>query len=183
VPRAGRRSWTRLASVAGVLLIGLLCATRVAAAEFHGQVIGVTDGDTITVLHDGRPETVRLQGIDAPEKSQAFGQRAKQFTASLASGKTVAVRIKDRDRYGRTVGEVTLPDGRNVNQELVRAGYAWWYRRYSSDPRLGTLEAEARAAHLGLWADAHPLPPWEWRRSRQRTMADPRRVGRTGALE
>ena len=108
-------------------------------------MVGVTDGDTITVLRNGRHEALRLHGIDAPEKGQAFGERAKQFTSGLAFGKTVVVRVKGRDRYGRTIGDVSLPDGRNLNQEVVRAGYAWWYRRYSADQRLAVLEAEARA--------------------------------------
>jgi endonuclease YncB( thermonuclease family) len=151
----------------GLVLVVLALATGVAAAEFHGQVVGVTDGDTITVLHDGRPEVVRLNGIDAPEKRQAFGERAKQFTASLAFGKTVSVRSRDRDRYGRTIGDVILSDGKSLSQEMVRAGYAWWFRRYSTDSRLANLEAQARAAHTGLWADSNPVPPWEWRRARR----------------
>lgn len=143
----------------------------------------VTDGDTITVLHDGRLRVVRLNGIDAPEWGQPSGQQAKQFTADLALGKTVTVRIREQDRYERTIADVILPDGRSLNQEIVRAGYALWFRRYSADPRLAVAEAAARGARAGLWADPNPLPPWEWRRSRQRAMADPRRLGRTGALD
>jgi endonuclease YncB( thermonuclease family) len=149
--------------------------TVAAPAENLGAlVVGVTDGDTIKVLRNGRHEALRLHGIDAPEKGQAFGQRAKQFTSGLAFGKTVAVRVRGLDRYGRTIGDVVLPDGRNLNQEVVRAGYAWWYRRYSADQRLAALEAEARAARRGLWADPNPQPPWEWRKGRPR--AEPKRV-------
>lgn len=97
------------------------------------------------------------------EKKQSFGQAAKRFTLDLAAQKIVTVKVKTTDRYGRTVGEVFLPDGRSLNRELVRAGYAWWYRKYSSDTTLGLLESEARAASLGLWADPNPVPPWEWR--------------------
>ena len=166
-PGTPRRS-PRARSVAnGLFLAVLLLATGVAAEEFRGKVVGVADGDTITVLHDGRPEVVRLNGIDAPEKGQAFGERAKQFTASLAFGKTVSVRSTERDRYGRTIGDVTLPDGRSLSQEVLRAGHAWWFRRYSTDHRLANLEAQARAAHTGLWADSNPVPPWEWRRARR----------------
>src|SRR5206468_6700975 len=131
--RGQRRIHPAMVQVAGValLLAGLLPRPTGAAPEFHGRVVGVADGDTITVLHDGRPEKLRLYGIDAPEKRQAFGQRAKEFTAGLAFGTTVTVRVRDHDRYRRTVAEVVLPDGRSLNQELVRAGYAWWYRRYS----------------------------------------------------
>ena len=111
---------------------------RSALAEtFTGQVIGVTDGDTISVLRAGRREVVRLRGIDAPERRQAYGERAKQHAAALAFGKVVAVEAAGRDRYGRLLAEVRLPDGRSLNQELVRAGFAWWFRRYSTDATLG----------------------------------------------
>jgi micrococcal nuclease len=148
-------------------LIGLIlavCALSVAADEWSGRVVGVTDGDTIRVLLNGHAVVVRLQGIDAPEKRQAYGERAKQVTAALAFDKTVTVRATGRDRYGRLLAEVILPDGRALNQELVRAGYAWWFRKYSTDATLARLEAEAREAHLGLWADPDPVPPWTWRR-------------------
>jgi endonuclease YncB( thermonuclease family) len=131
---------------------------------FTGPVIGVADGDTISVLRAGRREVVRLRGIDAPERRQAYGERAKQHAATLAFGKVVAVEAAGRDRHGRLLAEVRLPDGRSLNQELVRAGLAWWFRRYSTDPTLGRLEAEARATRAGLWADPLPVPPWEWRR-------------------
>jgi len=135
------------------------------ADTFSGRVVAVTDGDTIKVMHQGRAERVRLQGIDCPEKQQAFGKRAKQFTADMVMGKEVTVIAEKADRYGRTLGYVILPDGRNLNRELVQAGLAWWYRHYSSDSSLGELEAEARAAKRGLWQDLQPVPPWEFRRT------------------
>jgi endonuclease YncB( thermonuclease family) len=147
-----------------LLALGLTVAAH--ADDFSALVVGVTDGDTITVLHNGRHEALRLHGIDAPEKGQAFGERAKQFTSDLSFGKTVTVRVRGWDRYGRTTSVVFLPDGRNLNQEVIRAGYAWWYRRYSADQRLAVLEAEARAARRGLWSDPKPQPPWEWRKGR-----------------
>jgi len=104
------------------------------------------------VLHNGKGERIRLHGIDCPEKRQAFGNRAKQFTSKLVFGNTVTVQVMDRDRYGRTVGVVLLPDGRSLNHELVRAGLAWMYRRYTNDQSLSDLEAEARVAGRGLWA-------------------------------
>ena len=131
-------------------------------------MVGVSDGDTITVMHNGKGERIRLHGIDCPEKRQAFGNRAKQFTSTLVFGKTVTVQVMDRDRYGRTVGEVLLPDGRSLNRELVRAEFAWWYRRYAPDDEtLDQLEHEARGTQRGLWADPHAVPPWEWRRRRK----------------
>ncbi len=146
-----------------------LLASQALAADFTGRVVGVSDGDTITVLHNGKGERIRLHGIDCPEKRQAFGNRAKQFTSNLVFGKTVTVQVLDRDRYGRTVGVVLLPDGRSLNHELVKAGFAWWYWRYTPDDEtLAQLEREARAAKRGLWADAEPVPPWEWRVMRKR---------------
>lgn len=138
-----------------------LTFVSVALADFSGRVVGVADGDTITVLHNGFGERFRLTGIDCPEKRQPFGNRAKQFTSSLVFGKTVTVRGTGRDRYGRTLGVVFLPDGRNLNQELVKAGLAWWYRQYSKDETLAQLEQEARTARRGLWVDPNPIPPWE----------------------
>ncbi len=102
-----------------------LLTSQTLAADFTGHVVGVSDGDTITVLHKGKGERIRLHGIDCPEKRQAFGNRAKQFTSNLVFAKTVTVQGVDRDRYGRTVGVVLLPDGRSLNHELVRAGLAW----------------------------------------------------------
>ncbi len=130
--------------------------------------MGVSDGDTITVLHKGKGERIRLHGIDCPEKRQAFGNRAKQFTSKLIFVKIVTVQVLDRDRYGRTVGVVLLPDGRSLNHELVRAGLAWMYRRYTDDQSLSELEEEARVARRGLWADPNPIPPWQWRTMRRR---------------
>ncbi len=123
----------------------------------------MTDGDTLTVLRAGHAATVRLQGVDAPEKRQAYGDRARRFVADLVFDQTVSVRTTGRDRNGRLLGEVVLPDGRSLNQELVRAGYAWWFRKYSRDVRLARLEDEARQDRRGLWADDAPQAPWEYR--------------------
>ncbi len=145
-----------------------LLTSQALAADFTGRVVGVSDGDTITVLHSGKGERIRLHGIDCPEKRQAFGKRAKQFTSNLVFAETVTVQAVDRDRYGRTVGVVLLPDGRSLNHELVRAGLAWMYRRYTNDQSLSDLEEEARVARRGLWADPHAVAPWEWRTMRKR---------------
>jgi endonuclease YncB( thermonuclease family) len=134
------------------------------AAEFSGKVIGISDGDTITVLRDRSPIKIRLHGIDCPETGQDFGTRAKSFTSELAFGKVVTIRPVDTDRYRRTIAEVVLPDGRILNREIVRAGYAWWYRKYAlGDATLERLEREAREARRGLWSQPSPIPPWEWR--------------------
>ncbi len=145
------------------LVLTLLFASP-AFADFSGRVVGVSDGDTIKVLHNGKAEKIRLHGIDCPEKAQPFGTKAKQFTSEMVFGKDVTLHVTDTDRYGRTVADVILPDGRSLNRELVGAGLAWWYRKYSKDESLGKLEADARAARRGLWANPDPVPPWCWRK-------------------
>jgi endonuclease YncB( thermonuclease family) len=139
------------------------------AGAWTGRCVGVTDGDTLAVLRDGRAVKVRLAGIDAPEKAQPFGQRAKQALDAMVYGQAVTVDPRDTDRYGRTVADVRAADGRHVNAELVAAGMAWWYRRYApGDRELEQAEARARAARAGLWADAHPVAPWDWRHGGER---------------
>jgi len=147
----------------------LAIASFAQGATFSGKVVGISDGDTIKVLHNGKEERVRLNGIDCPEKRQAFGTRAQQFTSDLAFGKEVTVRAMGHDRHGRTIGDVILADGTNLNQELVKAGLAWWYQRFSADETLGRLESEARAAKRGLWAEANPIPPWQFRSEARET--------------
>jgi micrococcal nuclease len=152
------------------VLAGLLIPLpSIALADFSGCVVGVTDGCTLTVLHRGKAEKIRLRGIDCPEKGQPFGTKAKEFTSAMVSGKTVTVHVTVTDRLGRTVANVVLPDGRRVNQELVIAGLAWWSRAYAPhDDTLRELEKQARTAKRGLWTDPRPIPPWEWRKKRRR---------------
>ena len=135
------------------------------AADFTGRVVGVIDGDTIEVLHNQRPERIRLSGIDCPEKGQAFGNNAKHATSDLAFGKEVTLQTHGKDKYKRTLADVILPDGMSLNQELVKQGWCWWYRKYApGDTVLEGLESEAREARKGLWVDPEPVPPWEWRK-------------------
>jgi len=135
---------------------------------FTGRVIGIKDGDTFEVLYDGQPERVRLADIDCPEKSQPFGNNAKQFSSDLCFNKTVTVTCDaKRDRYGRLIGTVITNDGINVNEALVKEGFAWHYLQYSDKEELTVYEATARKKHLGLWADANPTPPWDWRREKR----------------
>ncbi len=133
---------------------------------FSGFVVRIKDGDTIEVLHQGKAQAIRLAGIDAPETRQAFGAQATQFTSALAVGKEVTVTIVGHHR-DRAIGEVMLPDGRNLSQELVKAGLAWWYEPYARDGTLRHLEQDARNAKLGLWLDPRPIPPWEFRKQRE----------------
>jgi len=145
-----------------VILLALACALPVPA--FEAKVVGVADGDTVTVLTaDKQQIKIRLAGIDAPESSQAFGNRAKQALAEKVAGKTIEVVEQSKDRYSRTVADLYV-EGRWINLELVAEGWAWHYRQYSKDQRLADAEATARQAGLGLWADKDPVPPWGFRR-------------------
>jgi endonuclease YncB( thermonuclease family) len=138
------------------------------AAELSVQVTGIIDGDTIEVLHNQRPERIRLSGIDCPEKGQAFGKRAKQAASDLAFGKEVTLQTHGYDKYKRTLADVILQDGTNANHELVKEGWCWWYRKYApGDTVLEGLETEARTQHRGVWAAESPMPPWEWRAQRR----------------
>jgi endonuclease YncB( thermonuclease family) len=153
------------------ILVFTAFAVLARSQDFSGKVVAITDGDTIKVMHNGIAERIRLWGIDCPESKQAFGTRAKQFTGDLAFGQVVTVQVRDVDRYRRTVGEIILPDGRNVNRELLRAGLAWWYQRYARhETILAELEFEARTAQRGLWADKEPMPPWEFRKLKTATV-------------
>jgi hypothetical protein len=120
----------------------------------------------MTVLRNKTPVKIRLHGIDCPEKRQAFGQRAKQFTSNMTFGKTVTVKPTDQDRYGRIVAWIYV-DFKCLNEELVRAGFAWHYKKYSSDKNLADTEIAARHAKVGLWKDINPVPPWEFRRGKR----------------
>lgn len=133
-----------------------------AAADIEGRVVGIADGDTVTVLREREQIKVRLAEIDAPEKAQPFGKRSRQSLAELCFQQPVRVEDKGRDRYGRTIGRVWCA-GVDANAEQVRRGMAWVYERYVTDQALNTLQTRARSAHSGLWADANPVPPWEWR--------------------
>jgi endonuclease YncB( thermonuclease family) len=142
--------------------------TAVATAEpLTGKVVRIADGDTITVLDAANVQhKVRLQGIDAPERGQPFGTVARDRLAGLAMGKAVAVIGGKRDKYGRTLARVEI-GGDDVGLRLVAEGLAWHYTRYSDDAGLAAAERAARAARRGLWADAAPVPPWEWRAARK----------------
>jgi endonuclease YncB( thermonuclease family) len=132
----------------------------------NGRVVGITDGDTLTLLVDRRQVRVRLAQIDAPESDQPYGKKAKAALSALAFGRQAHVEVVDIDRYGRTVGEVFV-DGIDVNREMVREGHAWAYTKYSHTTEIIELEDSARAAKKGLWAlpENQREPPWLWRHS------------------
>jgi len=147
-----------------ILLLLLIPSTSLA---FTGKVVSVADGDTVTLLTEGKSQIkVRLYGIDCPEKAQAFGTKAKRFTANLVFGKQVVVDPIDQDRYGRTVGVLSV-QGVNLNEAILKTGYAWVYTRYCRKSFCSgwqEIQEAAQAGHLGLWSNPNPTPPWEYRR-------------------
>jgi endonuclease YncB( thermonuclease family) len=112
-----------------ILAFYLLLITNVFVTSFTGKLVKVLDGDTVEVLHDGKAERIRLAQIDYHEKGQPFGQAARRYVLDVAAQKVVTVEVKTVDRYGRTVGEVFLPNGHNLNKQIVGAGYAWQYKK------------------------------------------------------
>jgi endonuclease YncB( thermonuclease family) len=130
----------------------------------RGRVVHVNDGDTLEVLSEGRTARVRLDGIDAPERGQPYSRQALVQLRTLTLERDVLVQVRDVDRYGRLVARVAV-DGRDVSEEMVTTGFAWHYARYSRDAKLAALEREARTARRGLWVEARPVPPWEYRGS------------------
>jgi micrococcal nuclease len=154
--------FTRLLVAIAVFVTSSALA-RPGSESITGVVARVIDGDTIHVLaKDKTTVKVRLEGIDAPETGQPFGTKARQALAAKILGKTVIVETKGNDKYGRTLGVVSL-DGRNINLEMVSEGWAWHFKKYSKDAALANAENEARAKRAGLWADAKPQSPWDWR--------------------
>lgn len=147
------------------IVAALLVQSGASAAVLRGKVIGVSDGDTLSVLSGQTSYKVRLAGIDAPEKAQPFGDKAKRFLSHLCFGKKVTVEEAGRDRYGRMIGAVRLWNGKSINRELVRSGYAWHYRKFSNDADLTRLETDAKTKKRGLWRDPEPVAPWVFRRS------------------
>lgn len=139
------------------------------AAEYTGKVVGVHDGDTLTLLTRDRQQVkIRLAEIDTPESRQPYGTRARQILSDFVFGKQVRVGVQDTDRYGRVVGRVYVGN-MDVNTEMIRRGAAWVYRQYLKDQSLLALEAEAKVAKRGLWGlpEAERQPPWEWRQAQR----------------
>lgn len=157
----------RILRILVVLTMFMLLVGCADASKMTGMVISIQDGDTITVLVGTSKHKIRLDGIDCPEKKQAWGDRARQYTAQLAFNKKVSVVYTDKDRYDRILGTVYLPGGRILNRELLKAGLAWHYKQYNSSELLAGLESNARMARIGLWSDPDPVPPWEFRRRKK----------------
>jgi len=133
-----------------------------------GRVVRVADGDTLSILdRNNKQHKIRLHGIDTPEREQRYGKAAWDALEAMVDGKTVNVVVLGEDSYGRTDGTIYLGD-RNINLAMVAGGHAWWYRYYAPHNRvLASAEETARRERLGLWAQADPMPPWDWRRQQR----------------
>jgi micrococcal nuclease len=127
----------------------------------------VKDGDTIHILHKKKDIKVRLNEIDCPELGQDFGQKAKQMTSNLCFGKEVTLIIKGKDHFGRTLGDIILPDQKNLNHLLVEKGMAWHFKKYSKNEHLVELEQKAKESKVGLWSLPNPVAPWEFRKKQK----------------
>jgi endonuclease YncB( thermonuclease family) len=147
-------------------------AYAASATKYDAKVVSVIDGDTINVMHNGAKEKVILFGVDCPENGQDFGDVAKKFTDDRCYKQTVTVESKGQDPHGRTIAVVTLADGTNLNQELVKQGLAWWSDKFApNETTLKKLFLAAKAAHTGLWSAPDPVPPWIFRNGSRSTQA------------
>lgn len=157
------------------LCVALLLATGQAVGDtLKATVVGIADGDTVTVLDSTkRQHKIRLMGIDAPEKAQAFGNRSKQSLSTLAYGQTVSVEWSKTDRYGRLVGKLLSAKGTDINLEQVKRGMAWHYKDYQREQppedraSYAAAEEDARESRRGLWADPNPIAPWLFRKAKK----------------
>lgn len=150
---------------AALLVANVAVAKGAASRTLAGEVIGISDGDTLTILDHARTtHKIRLAYIDAPESAQPFGNKAKQALSTICFRKMARVAVIDTDRYGRSVGVVQCA-GVDANKSMVAGGFAWVYRKYvPKDSELFALQTKARGEKIGLWVDASPTPPWDFRR-------------------
>lgn len=148
-----------------LLTILLFSCEPIVQRDLSGKVIKVKDGDSIVLLDKNKREVeIRLAHIDAPEQGQPFGKKSKEFLAEMCAGKQVEYEIyEERDRFGRVVAEIIIADTLNANMEMVRNGYAWHFKRFSTSFKYAKLERSARKNHVGLWIEGNAVPPWEWR--------------------
>lgn len=156
------------------LLAALLLSLQASADTLTGHVVGVTDGDTITLLDASKTQhKIRLAGIDAPEKKQAFGQRSKEALSDLAYDKDLTIEWSKKDRYGRVIGKLMDKRGQDLNLEQVKAGLAWHYKKYEKeqspeDRKLyAAAEDTAKGKRAGLWSDTAPVAPWDFRKMKR----------------
>lgn len=130
-----------------------------------GKIIGIKDGDTVVLLDSNYSQiTIRLAEVDCPEKSQAFGKNAKQFTSNAVYLKNVKYKVETIDRYGRIVAQIYYENGKYLSEEIIKNGYGWHYKKYSKSELLAKLENQAKKKRIGLWVDDNAIAPWNWRK-------------------
>jgi len=148
-----------------ILSLYFITLSLCAQTQYKAKVVGIKDGDTIVVLDSlNNQTTLRLAEVDCPEKKQAFGSRAKQFTSDEVYLKTITYTVYDTDRYGRTIAQVYYDKGKYLSAEIIKAGMGWHYKKYSKSIQLAKQEEEAKANKLGLWIDPNPVYPSDFRK-------------------
>ncbi|KXH81111.1 thermonuclease family protein [Chryseobacterium kwangjuense] len=145
-----------------------LCVPLSLFSQTKAKVVGISDGDTITVLLDGNVQKkLRLAEVDCPENLQPFGKNAKQFTSDQVFSRQIMFVETNKDRYGRSVAKVYYDNGKYLSAEIIKAGYGWWYYSYSKDADLGAMQNRAKAKKIGLWVDKKAVSPWDFRKEQR----------------
>ena len=150
----------RLIFILLLAIIPVLCA----AQRFTVKVVGISDGDTFTAINnDNLQLKIRIYGIDAPEKRQAFGNKSKEFLSSLIFGKSITINVQSQDSWGRYIAYVYTPEGKDVSLLMLQAGMAWHFDKYDNTTSYSTAETAAKRDKKGLWIDTNPVAPWDFR--------------------
>lgn len=151
-----------------LLLLSFFIPILLSAHVLKGKIVGVSDGDTVMLLDSSNTQyKIRLDEIDAPESGQAYGKRAKEYLSDLIFGKIVTIEYTKKDRYKRILGIIYLND-KNINEEMVKAGYAWRYY-YNKSDKLLELQNKAKAQRKGLWRDKNAIDPYLFRKSKKKS--------------
>lgn len=148
-----------------IIYITLCLYSTLFLSQTKAKVVGIKDGDTLLVLLiDNKQEVLRLADVDCPESGQPFGKNAKQFTSSQVFGKNIEFYEISKDRYGRTIAKIFYEDNKYLSEEIIKAGYGWWYYKYSKNKELEKYQNIAREQKLGLWSEENVVTPWEYRK-------------------
>lgn len=152
-----------------LILLSLLIGFNCSAQRFSVKVVGISDGDTFTAINrDNLQLKFRIDGIDAPEKKQAYGAQAKEYLSSLIFGENIEVDVQKQDGWGRYVAMVYAPSGQDVALLMLKAGYAWQYVKYNTSQIYSNAQYVAKANRIGLWKDSSPIAPWDFRASNKK---------------
>ena len=150
------------------LILLFFLYSQVYAQTLTGKIIGIKDGDTVVIIDANNIQTtLRLAEVDCPEKAQAFGTKAKQFTSNAVYLKQIKYEVTDTDRYGRSIAKIYYDDNKYLSAEIIKNGFGWQYKQYSTSKLLAKLEQEARQNKRGLWVDANPVYPSDFRKSKR----------------